>query len=235
MAVPFDPGGLLGLGADAAQNLRIAVQQGTALYTQQDPGQPKVLSNPTPDLESDKADTPHYIFIIDVETQESLRIQNVPLELDYNPESTFAAISTIGRNNPFYHYTGSEDTLTFDISWYANEASRTDVIRNCRWLESYTKNDGYVEEPHRVIFSFGELFTGDLWLITAAPYKLSLYHKQFDMMPTLAYQTLTLKRVVETNRTKAQIQHYPTIYISDGNQATDQDVPIGANNLRNTL
>lgn len=224
MATPIDPLGLVGFLSDANVQLRVAVAQGIALYTEPDPGQPKILSNPTPDLANDKADTPHAIYIIDVENQQYLRIQNVPLEFDYSPESTFAAINTIGRNNPFYHYTGSEDTLTFDISWYANEASRTDVIRSCRWLESYTKNDGYTDEPHRIKLAFGELFTNDLWLITAAPYKLSLFSKPNSMMPTLAYQTLTLKRVVETNRTKEEILHYPTIYVEDNNQQTDQEI-----------
>lgn len=224
MATPLDPFGLLGLISDANQNIRIAVQQGTALYTVPDPPDPPVLSNPTPDLSPDNTYKPHEIYIIDVENQERLRIQNVPLELDYNPESTFAAINTIGRNNPFYHYTGSEDTLTFDLSWYGEESDRTDVIKKCRWLESFTKNNAYDHEPHRVILSFGTLFENCLWLITAAPYKMSLYHKQFGMLPTLAYQSITMKRVVEKNLTWKEIRAYPTVYVSDGNIQTDQPV-----------
>lgn len=49
----------------------------------------------------------------------SLVIQNRPDRLRVEPNATWAAVKSMGRNNPFYFYTGGEDTITFDISWYS--------------------------------------------------------------------------------------------------------------------
>jgi hypothetical protein len=110
----------------------------------------------------------------------------VPENLDYNPDSNWVAIATMARNNPHYHYTGSEDTLEFDIDWFTNDDLRRDVIMNCRWLESLSKGNGYEETPHRVQLCWGEgandkssLFLNDIWVVTKAPYKLSNFNRGF--------------------------------------------------------
>src|SRR5688500_14575029 len=59
---------------------------------------------------------------------ESLQIQTVPIEMQVTPTANWATIPSIGRNNPFYHYTGGEDTLTFQLDWYSVRDSNWDVI-----------------------------------------------------------------------------------------------------------
>lgn len=143
----------------------------------------------------------------------------VPRDLSYEPTSKFVGIATMGRNNPHYHFTGSEDTLQFDIDWFSNQDDRKDVINNCRWIEALTKGDGYEEPPHRVklVWSVSDLLFADTqWLVVAAPYTLSDFVKAYrdpkskeivkvGMLPQQAYQKITLKRVTSNNRRSVDI------------------------------
>jgi len=106
----------------------------------------------------------------------------VPRELSYSMSSKFVGIATLGRNNPYYQFTGSEDTLTFEIDWFSNQPNRKDVINNCRWMEALTKSDGYLNPPHRVILSWGSdnlLWQDDIWVVTAAPYRLTDFNRGY--------------------------------------------------------
>ena len=146
-----------------------------------------------------------------------LKLPFVPSELDYQPESNFVGIASFGRNNPFYQFTGSEDTLTFEIDWLSNQDNRKDVLFNCRWLEALTKGDAYNETPHRVKIIWGEaniLFEDSVWLLVSAPYKLTNFVRGYNkdnqytstsMLPQQAYQTVTFKRLTHNNRTTGDI------------------------------
>jgi hypothetical protein len=148
----------------------------------------------------------------------SLTLPFIPKELNYDPQSKFVGIATMGRNNPYYHFTGSEDTLTFEIDWFSDTENRQDVITKCRWVEALTKANGYSDLPHRVKLVWGQddkLFQDDIWIITSAPYVLSDMVKGFrredksvnrlGLMPQQAMQTITLKRLTINNRTSAEI------------------------------
>jgi len=165
------------------------------------------------------------IFDLDVKTAkvgerkyQYLELPFIPDEVNMDPSSTFKAIASPGRNNPHYHYSGSEDTLEFTVQWFAKQEDRKDVIQNCRWLEALTKADGYSEDPHRVRIMWGRnatLFDKDQWLLVHAPYKLSQFINGYkgkqgdfvstDLLPQMAEQKLTFKRVARTNRTAKEI------------------------------
>lgn len=142
----------------------------------------------------------------------------IPRELSYQPESKFIGIATMGRNNPHYHFTGSEDSITFEIDWFfTDDESRERVINSCRWVEALTKADAYQEPPHRVKLVWGQdnkLFEDDIWLITSAPYTLSQFSKghrvegeivRTGLLPQQAIQTVTLKRLTNNNLTTSEI------------------------------
>lgn len=146
-----------------------------------------------------------------------LRIPFIPRELQMTTESNFVGISSFGRNNPFYQYTGAEDTLTFEIDWLSDINSREDVITKCRWIEALTKGDGYNDVPHRVILMWGadnKLFRDYKWLVVAAPYKLLNFNRGYiegdafvntSLLPSRAIQQITLKRITDNNLTSAEI------------------------------
>jgi hypothetical protein len=144
-------------------------------------------------------------FIMNLRTGDKLFFQTVPEDMNYDPDSQFMPLQSPGRNNPLYNYTGSEDTLTFTLSWYGNDSTYETVLRSCKWLESLTKNDSYDNPPPNVLCVFGNMFKDAKWLVTKAPYKLHLLSRPNGMLPQLAYQDLTLKRVTETNRTTQDI------------------------------
>lgn len=163
-------------------------------------------ANPNPDSE-------------DARKYTTLVLPFVPKQLDYNPESNFVGIATMGRNNPHYHYTGSEDTLEFTIDWFSRLLNRQDVIFNCRWLESMSKADGYKAGPHKIQLVWGAdniLFGDSKWLVMSAKYTLSNFVDSYrdpttgvitkvGMLPQQALQTVVLKRVTTTNRSMAEI------------------------------
>lgn len=169
-----------------------------------------------------------YISIVDIDFVPSdhnskryyayIQLPFVPRELNYQMGSSFVGIASFGRNNPFYQFTGSEDTLTFTIDWFSDRNDREDVIFNCRWLEALTKADGYIERPHRVKIVWGKdnkLWEDSTWLLVEAPYRLSNFVSGYrgsngekistSMLPQQAMQTVTFKRISNNNRTAKQI------------------------------
>lgn len=168
------------------------------------------------------------ITIVDIDFQEELHVNTrktnrltlpfVPRELEYTPNSNFVTLASFGRNNPFYQYTGSEDSLTFEIDWFSKTENREDVIANCRWVEALSKGDAYDDVPHRIMLNWGsenKLFLDEVWLVVSAPYRLTQFQrayrdkagevKSLHMLPQQAIQTITLKRVTKENRTIKQV------------------------------
>jgi hypothetical protein len=156
---------------------------------------------------------------------DKLQLQTIPRSMNVNPQSKIVGIASMGRNNPHYHYTGSEDTISFEITWYANtpdsEAKpdlREDVINNCRWLESLTKNNGYLNSLPRIMIWWGRdnlLFSKSIWVLTAAPYDLSQFQAAHrngtsiihtSLNPSLATQKLEFRRLTSHNLLTSEIR-----------------------------
>src|SRR3972149_8084190 len=106
------------------------------------------LKEPKDDPFKSPVREPHDLFLYDTITNEKMEFQFVPKSLNYEAESNFVSIASIGRNNPFYHYTGSEDSLEFELDYFSAMDNRHDVIKRCRWVEALTKADGEIGSPH---------------------------------------------------------------------------------------
>lgn len=105
-----------------------------------------------------------------------ITIQNRPNELNINPQSSWVAVKSMGRNNPFMMYTGGEDTISFDISWYVSDPNnRKEVITKCNLLKSWTKADGYIASPPtlNILWGTSGLFDNDTFILESAPFILS--------------------------------------------------------------
>lgn len=162
----------------------------------------KLYTNPKDRIDRD-------LYIIDTVSGKSVKLPFVPKELRYNPESNFKAIASMGRNNPFYHFTGAEDSLEFEIDWFAQEEHRADVILNCKWVESLSKNDAYDNPPPPVILHWNiDMFKDSVWLITSAQYRLLDFQAHRNMFAQQAYQQVTLKRITTTNLKRSDIQSF---------------------------
>ncbi len=135
---------------------------------------------------------------------------------------------SMGRNNPFMMYTGGEDTISFDISWYSNDPmNREDVLTKCRLLESWSKANGYNQAPPVLRISWGTsgIFDNDLFILYSASYKLNNFQDRYSgssidtdefsrsvtrtinlgLLPSIATQSLVFKKVTGKNLTHNDI------------------------------
>lgn len=166
-----------------------------------------------------------YVSIIDLDFTEDnygskgyqyLNLPFTPSALNYQISSNFVPIATMGRNNPHYHFTGSEDTVSFTIDWHAYQNHREDVLFFCKWMESLCKNDGYGNPPHRIKLAWGQdsiMFQDDIWIVVDASYEMSQFVDSYNntgdrnnftrvgLLPQQAYQKVVLKRLTQYNRT----------------------------------
>lgn len=182
----------------------------------------KGTNNTTQIREKRKATiTDNKVHLVNVSSRpySRLTIQGMPSEIECNPETTWAAIRSPGRNSPFYNYTGSEDTITFDITWYANNPNnREDVINKCRLLESWSKADGYKASPPIIEIVWGKsgIFAGHSYILKSAKYKLGNFQNSFKeqgsslvvdakLLPNYAIQSLVFNRVSNINLTSEDI------------------------------
>lgn len=160
-----------------------------------------------------------YIHNVSTSPTSSITIQGRPRVVDISHERSWATVKSMGRNNPFYMYTGGEDTVSFEISWYSMQDDRQDVINKCRLLESWTAADGYNFSPPIILIQFGgsDLFILDRFILQSAPYQLSNFQdscyldsgkrrkeggvRDLQYYPNTATQSLTFKKIAGYNRT----------------------------------
>jgi hypothetical protein len=154
--------------------------------------------------------TGHGIYIIDLDTRDKLGLMGIPKELEISSESTWATIKVFGKNTANYHFTGAEDTLELEISWWAEDENRYQVMEQCKWLETASKRDGDLGRPHLVRLLWGTLFSKTTWIITNAPYKWMDFNQEKGLRPQCATQRVTLKRYQKDNRTHEQIFDWRT-------------------------
>lgn len=141
----------------------------------------------------------------------SIELPFIPRELEFEPESSIVRLSPIGRNNPHYQFTGSEDSLRFTIEWLSNQLDRADVIEQCRWVESLTKVDGYYGSLHRLRVIWGNnagIFKNHIWVVEKAKYVVKRFNNGYikdgkfistNLNPQIAKQDVVLKRITTTN------------------------------------
>lgn len=160
---------------------------------------------------------------------EKIILQNRPQEIEVDPKTNWATIRSMGRNLPMYHYTGAEDTITMNISWYCDCASKDpadvdpeQVLSKCRLLESWSKADGYTKAPPvlKIVWGDSNLFKDHYYILFSAKYTLGGFNsgaRQFNreittssgrqvfynykLYPFYATQELIFKRVASYNLT----------------------------------
>ena len=165
-----------------------------------------------------------------------IQLQTVPTEVQHSSENTWAAINSMGRNVPMYHYTGSETSVSFSISWYSEDRDNPDdVLVKCRLLEAWTKADGYVKAPPVLQIRWGsaDVFKDQFFILVKADYRLSNWRassryydkntkqfipagKQPGLQPSVATQELVFKRVSLTNLRYSEIVSPELIKLTKG-------------------
>jgi len=153
------------------------------------------------------------IFLVNLETEERVKLPWIPQTISMDPSSKLVAMPSIGRNTPFYHYTGSEDTLEFIIDWFfTDDISRKAAIHNATKIEAFSKSNGYETAPPRIKIVWGgsNIFKNSIWLLEQAPYRLSnwvdhVWNKElkeltsYKLLPQQINQEVKFKRVSKHN------------------------------------
>ena len=149
------------------------------------------------------------------ETYQYIILQNRPPELEFHGETSWAAIKSFGRNVPMYHFTGAEDKIQLQISWFCNDPNRPwEVIQKCRLLEAWSKSNGYAAGPPILQLDWGGsgLFDNAYFILTSATYILKQFRDGYmnrrdsnaewvdgKLYPMAATQELIFSRVSSTN------------------------------------
>lgn len=156
------------------------------------------------------------IYNMTVNPTQYITLQNRPPELDFRGETTWATIKSMGRNVPMYHFTGAEDIIQFNVSWYCNDPENPEeVINKCRLLEAWSKSNGYQASPPIVKIEWGDsgIFDNHNYILTSATYTLKNFQNGYRirvpgkpatfgngrLLPAAATQELIFKRVSAYN------------------------------------
>ena len=169
-----------------------------------------------------------HIKLVNLDSEPDIQIIElpwVPESISVDPVSNLAAIPSIGRNLPFYHYTGAEDTIEFTIDWFfTNDRSRKRAMIMATTVEAWSKSNGYSNTLPRIKLVCGDLFKNSTWLIEYAPYQIrrlsrALIDKigednyeviQHGFLPQQIFQEIRLKKISEYNLlTEDYIYDYP--------------------------
>lgn len=177
---------------------------------------------------------------------QSIVIQGMPQQIEVEPTTDWVAVKSMGRNNPFMMYTGGEDVIKFDISWYVHrDTTRTEVIKKCKLLESWTRADGYISAPPTLKIKWGNtgLYDNDTFVLTSANYILKEFQNAYfhptdlsgngkvvdlKLLPHCATQELVFKRVTPGNRRHIDI-------ISEEELASMRPLPEMSINVTDTI
>ena len=154
------------------------------------------------------------IFIINLGRRdnelERFELQTIPESIGISGETNIATIASLGRNNPFYHFTGGEDNLEFQISWYAegddSKLAQAEVVRKCREIRSLSKADGYVRGLPQLAIVCGGMFANMRWILEDAPYRLVTLTQDTGLLPQRAVQSLKFKKVTDHNLTYDELR-----------------------------
>lgn len=148
-------------------------------------------------------------------------LQNRPVEVKVDPKTSWNPVQAPGRNNPIFIYTGCDDTITIDISWYANDKENPfDILNKCRMLESWSKADGYVSSPPILGINWGsessenQLFSDYQFILESAGYTFANFRDKYKyngqikdgkLLPMTITQTLVFHRISQENLTAEEI------------------------------
>lgn len=112
--------------------------------------------------------------IIDYETNEKLEFPFNPEEITDEKQVAFGFMNIAGRSNPLIQWnSGGKRTISFTLSFYKRNDAE-DVAKKISFIQSlqYPEygEDGMLKKAnHRILFLFGEMFTGkNKWIVEKA-------------------------------------------------------------------
>lgn len=146
-----------------------------------------------------------YLVAIDTPEIERLQFQYSPRDIKYDRNAQVTDIGIVGRNDNLHQYVTGSTTLRFDLDFYSLEASRQDVKRKIKWLESQLYSEGE-RPPSRIKIIFGDLFKDEIWIMTVCSATYSNFEPVSGWLPLYATASLTFVRDTEFDLTATDIR-----------------------------
>lgn len=129
-------------------------------------------------------------------TRESLEFQYNPDEIADEKSADFATIKVPGMSHPRYQYVAGEARrITFKLTFFKGP-----VKKNVAWLQSllYPSHEKTMLKtaPHKVLFLFGDLYTGVPCIVRQARVRYFHMFDQENLLPQHAEVEITLEEIV---------------------------------------
>lgn len=135
-------------------------------------------------------------YLVDIVTRESLEFQYNPDEITDEKSTDFATIKVPGMSHPRYQYVAGEARrIAFRLSFF-----KGDVKSKVTWLQSllYPEHDKTMlrTAPHKVLFFFGELYSGVPCIVRQVRVRYFHMFDQANLLPQHAEVDIVLEEIV---------------------------------------
>lgn len=138
--------------------------------------------------------------LVDVVTRERLEFQYNPNDITDQKDTTYGTATIPGMSHPRYQFVaGGARKVGFSVSFYTFDNT---VKARCDWLRSllYPERAGSMlkNAPHRILFLFGQLYTGDSqWVMRDVKIHYSTLFDPKTLLPRRADVELLLEEFAE--------------------------------------
>ncbi len=140
------------------------------------------------------------MYFMNRATRGRLEIQFVPSDMSHERGGNWASADIIGRNDPKYQYVSGQTAFSMTLDFYADEESRTSVMRKVAWLQSLVANNGGGGAAPRVNLIMGEIFKDEIWIVKSVKAKYDNLSKPNGFLPQQAIVDIELCLDPDSNR-----------------------------------
>ncbi len=140
---------------------------------------------------------------------ERIVFQFVPEELVWDRSGSWISIPIVGRNNPYRHLTGGEDTLRYTLDFNSMYESDKDMcIKKLSFLQSLTMTDGFSGPGRNVKLAWGlsDIFRFKVWIVKSVSARMSLFDRNHSMNPQQLYIDVEMALDPEKNPRLADVR-----------------------------
>lgn len=140
------------------------------------------------------------MYFINIDTGGRLEIQFVPSDMSHDRTGNWSDADIIGRNDPKHQYVSGQTSFSMTLDFYADEESRTSVMRKVAWLHALIANDAYRRPAPRVILVMGQMFTKEVWIVEKVRAKYDNLSKPNGFLPQQAMVDIQMTLDPASNR-----------------------------------
>ena len=135
------------------------------------------------------------LYLVELETEETLTFQYVPEKISLRSGTQLAEIMAVGRNLPIVMATGGEETLNLVMEFYAKDTLRQEAVKKANWLKSLRYGgSGQIVTP-RLQLIWGQMFHHYIWTMKEVQIDYSLFQENNDYLPQIATCNIQLSAV----------------------------------------